>query len=99
MSIKRSKQRGSGSGRRDYADEHPGFGKPPEPEKTWEEHMAGQPDESFLPYVITSRFEKGALIQHAKFGKGVVISVEGTRVEVLFSDGKKKLGHGAAPTQ
>lgn len=97
MSIKRSKQRGSG--RRDFAEEHYGFGKAPEPEKTWEEYMADQPDEAFVPYSLASRFEKGTLINHAKFGRGVVINVEPNRVEVLFSDGRKTLGHGAPPTQ
>jgi hypothetical protein len=93
MSIKRSKQRGYGAGRRDYADEHYGFNKSAEPEKTWEEHMAGQPDEAFLPYSLNARFERGALIQHPKFGRGVVLVVEGSKVEVLFAEGKKKLGH------
>ena len=47
-----------------------------------------------MPYAFTSRFEKGALLAHPKFGKGVVIDVEPQRVEVLFEDGPKKLGHG-----
>jgi hypothetical protein len=92
MSIKRSKQRGFGS-RRDYAEEHYGFNRSAEPEKTWEEHMAGKPEEVFAPYSLSSRFEKGALIQHAKFGKGIVLAVEGSHMEVLFAEGKKKLGH------
>ena len=31
---------------------------------------------------------------HAKFGKGIVVDVEPSRVEVLFQDGPKKLAHG-----
>lgn len=97
MSIKRS-HRSSGSARRNEPVSPFSFGKqpaPPEPEKTWEEHTAGQPDEAFVPYSMKTRFAKGALILHPKFGKGAVVAVETTLVEVLFSDGKKKLGHGA----
>jgi hypothetical protein len=97
MSIKRSKQ-SSGSSRRNEAVSPFSFGKqptPPEPDKTWEERTAGQPDEAFVPYSMKMRFAKGALISHPKFGKGAVVAVDTTVVEVLFSDGKKKLGHGA----
>jgi hypothetical protein len=46
-----------------------------------------------VPYALASRFEKGVLVLHAKFGKGVVLAVEGTRIDVLFAEGRKKLGH------
>lgn len=73
-----------------------GFGsKPPPVVKTWSEQTAGKADADFQPYAMTSRFALGALIQHSKFGKGVVVGVEGARVEVLFEDGAKKLGHSA----
>ena len=42
---------------------------------------------------MSSRYAKGNLILHSKFGKGLVLGVEGPRIEVLFQDGKKKLGH------
>ena len=42
---------------------------------------------------MTARFTKGQLLAHPKFGKGVVVAVEGQRIEVLFEDGPKKLGH------
>lgn len=98
MSIKRSKQR-SGGFRRDGDDDLPSFMKrpEPEPEKSWEESVAGQPDEAFTPYALSSRFAKGALVAHAKFGRGIVTAVEGSHIEVLFQEGKKKLGHGAQP--
>lgn len=94
MSIKRSKRSSGASGRRDEGSSF-GFSKPaaPEPEKTWDEHMAGKPDEAFVPYAMKSRFAKGALLLHPKFGKGVVTAIEGAHLEVLFADGKKKLGH------
>jgi hypothetical protein len=91
MSIKRSRQSSTRSPHR--GAESFSFAKPPEPEKTWDEHMAGRAPESFAPYSFTSSYAKGALIAHTKFGNGVVLKVDGGHIEVLFSDGKKVLGH------
>jgi hypothetical protein len=91
MSIKRTKQRSFGSGR----DTDDAWAKPAEPERKWEE-IADKPDAEFTPYAMTARFAKGALIAHPKFGKGLVVAVEATNVQVLFQDGLKKLGHGAS---
>jgi hypothetical protein len=71
----------------------PVFAKPVEKEKTWDEWVAGQPDEAFAPYSLKAHFARGALIQHPKFGKGAVAAVEGQLIIVLFADGRKKLGH------
>jgi hypothetical protein len=95
MSMKRTKQRGAGGGR-DKDTEVDFWAKPAQPEKTWEEHVEGTPDDGFAPYVLSERYAKGQLILHSKFGKGVVVDVEATRVEILFQEGKKKLGHGQA---
>lgn len=96
MSMKRTKQRGGTGGRRgaDYA----GFGgaKDKEPAKSWQDDVAAQPEESFVPYALSKHFDKGTLIAHATFGKGVVLNVDGARVEVLFEAGMKKLGHAPA---
>lgn len=95
MSMKRSRQKSYGSGRRASDDTPISFGKqPPAPEKSWDEYTAGQPDDAFLLYSMKSRYEKGQLVAHPKFGKGVVLGVEDTRIDVLFADGKRKLGHG-----
>jgi hypothetical protein len=94
MSIKRSKQRSSTSGRNSDEDAPLGWGKAPEPEKTWAEQVEGKADDAFAPYALTTRFGKGQLLTHPKFGKGVVTNVEGARIEVLFEEGAKKLGHG-----
>lgn len=91
--MKRSKQRGSGGGREKELDAN-FWGKPQEPEKTWDQATEGQPDEAFVPYAMTQRYTKGQLVTHSKFGKGVVVDVEPARVEILFQEGKKKLGHG-----
>ena len=96
MSMKRSRARSSGSGRGNGGDDDSNyFAKPQEPEKSWAEHMEGKGDGDFVPYAMTSRFAKGQLLTHPKFGKGVVVGVEGARIEVLFEEGPKKLGHAA----
>jgi hypothetical protein len=94
MSMKRTKQRTSGSSRHSGSEDD-AWAKPPEPEPKWAE-VEAKPDESFVPFVLSSRYTKGDLIRHAKFGKGMVLAVEPTRIEVLFHDGKKKLGHAVA---
>jgi hypothetical protein len=94
MSMKRTKQRGAGG--RDKDTDVDFWAKPSEPEKTWEQQVEGQPDDGFVPYVLSERYTKGQLVLHTKFGKGVVLEVEATRVEILFQEGKKKLGHGQA---
>jgi hypothetical protein len=95
MSMKRSKQRSSGSSR--YSgqdDESSAWGKPSEPEPIWAD-VESKPESSFVPFALSSRYAKGDLILHPKFGKGLVVGVEGPRIEVFFQDGKKKLGHAA----
>ena len=92
MSMKRSRAKSGGSGRATEA-ESDYFAKPKEPEKTWAEQLEGKGDDAFLLYAMTSRYAKGQLLVHSKFGKGVVVAVEGSRIEVLFEDGPKKLGH------
>lgn len=55
--------------------------------------MEGKTDKAFSAYSMKESFKLGALIDHSKFGKGVVLKVEEQRIEVLFADGKRKLGH------
>jgi hypothetical protein len=94
MSIKRTKQRTSGSRYSGREDDDSPFVKPAEPEPQWSE-IETKPDDAFQPFSMASHYTKGALILHSKFGKGIVVGVEGARIEVLFQDGKKKLGHAA----
>jgi hypothetical protein len=93
MSMKRSRAKSSGSSRGQGDDDSNYFAKPKEAEKSWAEHTEGKADDAFVPYAMTSRFAKGQLLSHVKFGKGVVTGVEGSRIEVLFEEGPKKLGH------
>lgn len=93
MSMKRAKQR---TGGRDKDIETDFWKKPTEPEKTWEEQVADKPDDAFTPYAMSEKFALGQFILHPKFGKGVIVDVEAQRVEILFQEGKKKLGHAQA---
>jgi hypothetical protein len=92
MSIKRSKQATYRPKDRDLPAAS-FFHKPTTPDKSWAEHMEGKGDDAFVPYALTARFDKDALIRHPTFGKGVVLLVVGARIEVLFEGGLKKLGH------
>jgi hypothetical protein len=95
MSMKRAKEV-----RRRGREEESGDGffstKPAAKQWDWEKDVASQPDEAFTQYAPKSRFAKDAFLVHPKFGKGVVLDVEPSRVEVLFQDGPKKLAHGLA---
>ncbi len=93
MSMKRSKQP-TGSRRSEYTpSERSPLDKPPPPEKTYDELVAGQPDQAFLPYDMKRRYEIGAFVDHVKFGRGAVIAVDTGHIEVVFADQKRKLGH------
>jgi hypothetical protein len=92
MSMKRSKEvrrRGRDSDENDFFSS-----KQAAKAWDWEKDVSSQPDELFAKYAPKARFAKDALVVHAKFGKGVVIDVEPSRVEVLFQEGPKKLAHG-----
>jgi hypothetical protein len=91
--MKRSKARGTGD-RRDEDNGTDFWAKPVPEELPWEKAVEGQADAAFAPYALTTRYAKGQLVSHAKFGRGVVVDAEASRVEILFQDGKKKLGHG-----
>jgi hypothetical protein len=92
MSIKRTKQRSFARGR-DAEEGGLGASKTGEPTKTWAELVEGKGNEVFVPYAMTAKYARGTLLVHAKFGKGAIVNVEGPRIEVLFEDGPRKLGH------
>lgn len=73
-----------------------GFWEKKGPEKVYDfdAEVAAKPDDAFVPYVPTQRYAQDALVTHAKFGKGIVTGVEPQKVDVLFSDGPRKLSHG-----
>jgi hypothetical protein len=94
MSMKRTRQKSYRGRDKDVPTAGVKSNSPPE--KTWEELVGSQPEDQFVVYAMQQKFAKGALLNHATFGKGVVTAVEDSRIEVLFSAGKKKLGHGIA---
>lgn len=59
----------------------------------WKDAVAEQPDEAFAPYAMSSTFTEGDFVDHAKFGKGVVLIAEGGKISVLFQEGIKRLLH------
>jgi hypothetical protein len=62
----------------------------------WKDVVEAQPDETFAKYNPAKTFAMGAMILHAKFGKGVVVEVDGNKMQILFEEGTKKLMHGGA---
>jgi hypothetical protein len=64
--------------------------KPPK----WKDVVADQPEQAFAAYNSAATFARDALILHPKFGKGVVVEVDGNKVHILFEEGIRKLVHG-----
>lgn len=89
--MKRTKTKSSGRGSGDTT--FGGFGKGKDKEPTWADAVSDQPEEVFTPHAMTTRFGSGQLISHTVFGKGLVLVVDGAKIEVLFEAGKKKLAH------
>ena len=73
------------------ASSHPSSA--PKPPK-WKDVVADKPDGAFAAYASALTFEKDALVNHSKFGKGVVVEVDGNKLHVLFEEGIRKLLHG-----
>jgi len=59
----------------------------------WKEAVGSQPDGAFAPYSSAATFAKDSLVSHPKFGKGIVVEVDGNKIQILFEDGPKKLLH------
>lgn len=94
MSMKRSKEVTRGRAR----EVDGGFWDKKEPERVyvWDTDVATQPEDAFVAYAPAQRYAKNVLITHSKFGKGIVTDIDGGKIDVLFSDGPKKLTHGLA---
>jgi len=60
----------------------------------WKDIVLDKPEGAFVAYSPGSRFEQNTLVNHPKFGKGVVLEVDGNKVHVLFEEGLRKLLHG-----
>ncbi len=66
-----------------------------DPALIWEEALAGKENIEAKDYAMDGTFEQDDVIEHPKFGRGLVreIQAEG-KMEVLFKDGPKILVHG-----
>ncbi|MDI3291478.1 hypothetical protein [Polyangium sp. 15x6] len=62
-------------------------------ERVWKEALAGRMEEAAKPYRTTARFALGDLVEHTKFGRGLVRRADGGKIEVLFKDGARLLAH------
>jgi len=86
-------RRANNSTKQQESDGPLAFGAQSQPAKTWDELVGSQPDEAFKPYALSTTFSKNELLAHSKFGRGIVTLVESNRIEVLFQDASRKLGH------
>ena len=73
-----------------------GFNPPTTALPKLDEVLADKPDTAFVDYVPARTFARGDLVSHAKFGRGCVVATEAGRVEILFTEGVKKLAHGVS---
>lgn len=62
-------------------------------QRGWEGALEGRRPESARQYRPTERFAAGDLIEHAKFGLGVVRRAEPKKIEVVFREGPRTLAH------
>jgi hypothetical protein len=91
MSIKRTNPKAD---RRASGGESTGRSVTPAPRKkemTWHEAMADKSEAEFVNYTMRGHFTPGTLLRHSTFGKGVVLSVDVQKMEVLFAESKKML--------
>ena len=61
-------------------------------ESQWEAAMAEKDPANSRTYSMDGSFEQGEVIEHEKFGHGIVIQVDAAgKMQVLFKDGPKRL--------
>jgi len=61
----------------------------------WEQKLAEKNKEDSHPYAISHVFNPGSVIQHGKFGLGIVEKIQSSnKILVLFRGGEKILVHG-----
>lgn len=62
-------------------------------EQAWKAALAPHEGKPAVAYRATEKFGVDQVLEHAKFGRGIVKRVDGTKVEVLFQSGAKLLAH------
>jgi hypothetical protein len=61
-------------------------------EETWDSLLTKVNQETSVDYVMSGNYETGLLLNHRKFGPGIIRSiVSENKIEVLFQDGLKVL--------
>ena len=56
----------------------------------WAKAMEGREEEEARDYVFSENYEEGDLIEHEKFGRGVIMqNIGSTKMQVVFKDGMK----------
>ncbi len=65
-------------------------------EHAWQAAVADRTEADARAYAPSNRFQEGELIQHAKFGLGVVVRSNPTKCEVLFAGTSRIMLQGAA---
>ncbi|MEE8409143.1 MAG: hypothetical protein V3T05_06035 [Myxococcota bacterium] len=69
----------------------------PSPEQMYEQLMEGRDVSRARAYKLAEKFDEGEVLNHTKFGLGLVTRVlADLKVEVFFPAGKKILVHGRA---
>ncbi|HRI68501.1 MAG TPA: hypothetical protein PK156_29935 [Polyangium sp.] len=62
-------------------------------EQAWKKALTPYEGKPAAAYRATERFTVDQVIEHSKFGRGIVKRVDGSKVEVLFQSGAKLLAH------
>ena len=63
--------------------------------REWQANVADRDSSDFLPYSIHTTFQTGQLVNHPKFGSGLVKETLASRkLSILFKDGPRTLVHG-----
>ena len=62
-------------------------------EKAWSAAVAGRTEDDARGYRPSERFTEGDLVNHTKFGLGVVVRVEVSKCELLFRDTPRVMVH------
>ena len=64
---------------------------PPTYHELWEAALAGKDVSEARDYDMTGKFVKDSLVRHPAFGVGIVTTVAGNKMDVLFKDGTRLL--------
>ncbi len=95
MSMKRTKK-ATATTRGSSSETSFGFNPPDQVVPTWDVAVGALGADGFIAYAPAQTYKRDTLLDHAKFGRGKVLAVDGGRIEVLFNDGVKKLAHGVS---